>query len=951
MPSQPLMVLGTYRSSLEICHRLLCARAVEGTEELTRLNDELLEAAADRTGSRDPGALADALRTIDGEWVRRAEHLVAAASEHGDPVLIDPELCLALPFWQRILPAARYVIWYAHPGSVVEALERRDGLSRAEAERRWSEYFHAALSHTRGAPRVIVSVHELLEAPAYELDRFGRQLRELGLESVPFDAARDAALLADDGDEATVAHALLDEPRPRFLGSSTSRTVAPRRSVEVLSDADVRPDAAERRAAIAAHREKRDARARAALEERRATAVALFKAFPRRLGQTWLDQAHTLNEGARVRWENGCGWRPKVMIGTLSSGERELESCRRSVGRQAYRDLEHVVLSDLPKKEAVATLMERFHAGDADLLIKLDADMVLLDESFVERVIAVFDAAEDVDMLQMAVLDYFSGRTIQGINAYRQGFAWRTSEQDRLFTDKTQVPKERRLVNWATFRHAAVHAPDPHPFHAYHFGVHRGLKVLQPDAPEPREDQMLEQLVYLEATWQHFRARRDPRLALAALGFEQALAGEHRIEDLDYTNPSLARTFERHASLGADELEREVLERRAAAVPAATVERARSRRRQAYWASSEPVRRILVLLPHFGVFGGVNRFFYLARAFADLGVECVLAQPDAEARSHYRKRLPETRPDHPDVRTALYSEVLGESWDVVVCGDYTSGAMLTLPLFEARVSAIYLLNGWLRREANLRQAQLAEPDVVIANSSYVARYYADLAPVVVAGGIDPAGFRPEPGQRSLRDAPRDPAEPFRVLAYGGRRKHYKRFEDVARACELLHAGGVPVELNVFDERTVEIDATCPTVNHGALSRDQLQRVLNGMDLLMSGEEEAGWSNPCAEALASGVPVVCTEAGTTDFAHDGETALVVPARKPEALAQAARRIYDDPALGARLARTGSERMREFAWADVARRLHDVFTAAARDDSRRQALDRRARGRIERQVLAA
>src|SRR3954469_11925476 len=99
--------------------------------------------------------------------------------------------------------------------------------------------------------------------------------------------------------------------------------------------------------------------------------------------------------------------------------------------------------------------------------------MVLLDDDFVGRAVETLDAARDVDLLQMGVLDFFSGRTMQGINAYRRGFGWDGERQDALFTDRTQVDKARRLVTWAPFARAAIHAPDPSPFQAFHFGVHR----------------------------------------------------------------------------------------------------------------------------------------------------------------------------------------------------------------------------------------------------------------------------------------------------------------------------------------------------------------------------------------------------------------------------------------------------------------------------------------------
>lgn len=879
-------------------------------------------------------------------WTARAAAVVQRLGADGAPILVDPELCLTLPFWQRVAPDAGYLVWYAHPASVVERLEQHDGLSGGAAERSWSQYMNGALLHTRGLPRLVVSVHELRKAPAYELPRLYAALRELGARVPTVDLDWALRVLAGEDGSGPEA-AVLDKPRPGFFTDweTPTRPVAPPTSPAYrnVKTSELRPDAEERREALIRHRRAMDERAGAALPERRTQVSALLTAFARRLGPRWLDDSHQLNATERARLATAARCRPKVMIGTLHSGEREINACKRSVERQRYPGLEHVVIAGMPKKAAVSTLMERFLASDAELMVKLDGDMVLLDESFVERVVATFAAGENIDLLQMGILDFYSGRTMQGVNAYRQGFEWHTERQDRLFTDKTQVAKERRLVTWASFRDSCVHAPDPSPFHSFHFGVHRGLKVLQPHTDRRRDDQALEQFVYLEATWEHFLLRRDPRLAFAVLGFELALAGAYEVDDLDYTNPELERSFRNFAELSAPELERTVAARRADRLSSPAIQALRSRRRETYWTATEPVRSILLLLPHFGMYGGVNRFFDLARCFDRLGVECLIARPDDDHR--HKKKLPDSRSDHPDVVTTDYSQALGRAWDVVMCGDCTSGVMLTLPLFESRLSAVYLLNGWMRREANIGQAHLVQPDVVLANSSYSARWYQELAPAIVAGGIDLETFGPKPDQRSLSGAPRSPGAPFKILAYGGRQKPIKRFHDVVHACESLAEIGVPVELHVYDQEDVHLRPGIPLVFHGALVRAELREVLCSVDLMMSAEEDAGWSNPTAEALACGVPVVCTEAGTTDFAIDGETALVVPVAEPVALAAAARRIYDDPSLGARLARAGAARMRAFDWMSVARGILDVLDAAARDDGRRAVLNRRFRSRLE------
>jgi hypothetical protein len=106
---------------------------------------------------------------------------------------------------------------------------------------------------------------------------------------------------------------------------------------------------------------------------------------------------------------------------------------------------------------------------------------------------------------------------------------------------------------------------------------------------------------------------------------------------------------------------------------------------------------------------------------------------------------------------------------------------------------------------------------------------------------------------------------------------------------------------------------------GPLFGEDLIRFYRQVDCVAMTETFAGWSNLVAEAMASGVPVVCTPHGTTALARDGNTALVLDTPAPGALAASLQRLRDDPVLCAGLAGRARKTVEGFDWKDYAREL--------------------------------
>lgn len=111
----------------------------------------------------------------------------------------------------------------------------------------------------------------------------------------------------------------------------------------------------------------------------------------------------------------------------------------------------------------------------------------------------------------------------------------------------------------------------------------------------------------------------------------------------------------------------------------------------------------------------------------------------------------------------------------------------------------------------------------------------------------------------------------------------------------------------------------------------LRRVYNSLDIFVFPSHHEGFGNPPMEAMACGVACVTTEVGgVPEYTRRGETAWVVPPRRPDLLAEAVLGLLGDEAHRATLAEAGHRHIQRFTWDRSVARLEQVLTAIVRGE---------------------
>jgi glycosyltransferase involved in cell wall biosynthesis/peptidoglycan/xylan/chitin deacetylase (PgdA/CDA1 family) len=316
--------------------------------------------------------------------------------------------------------------------------------------------------------------------------------------------------------------------------------------------------------------------------------------------------------------------------------------------------------------------------------------------------------------------------------------------------------------------------------------------------------------------------------------------------------------------------------------------------------------RIAAILPHTLLYGGVKRYLELGNRFVRSGHAFTLFTPDGLAPTWFEFAVP-TRPLSDLPTTPL--DVLFTSEERFLPELCAAGAPLKI---------FYVIN----KNKALRTITRCPAVVLFANSTGSFRRVqriARISPVRAFGAVQ-LPERP-PAAPPARDG-----GPVTVLTYGRLSNAQKGTWIVVRACERLRRRGLDVRLLLFDTpvtaaaRDLVRAFATPVPFEYILDHpvERMTEVYRRADIFASAERKAGWSNTCAEAMAAGIPVVATAAGTQDFLKHGATGLVVR-RNVAAMARALERLATDAELRRHLGSAGRTALAPFSWDVLAARI--------------------------------
>ncbi|MEO0842836.1 MAG: glycosyltransferase family 4 protein [Cyanobacteria bacterium J06643_5] len=170
------------------------------------------------------------------------------------------------------------------------------------------------------------------------------------------------------------------------------------------------------------------------------------------------------------------------------------------------------------------------------------------------------------------------------------------------------------------------------------------------------------------------------------------------------------------------------------------------------------------------------------------------------------------------------------------------------------------------------------------------------------------------------------SQEIKIISYGGRDAIWKGFREMAEAMKLVRSS-MP-ELNI--RWLVYGDSLLPPDNDiasyealGFLGSKELANAYRDADILLSASWYESFPLFPLEAMACGLPVITTQAGTESYAIPNETAEVVEAQNPDSIANGLIKLLTNKDYRNYIARNGNKISKNFTWEKSVEKMEEIL----------------------------
>jgi glycosyltransferase involved in cell wall biosynthesis len=176
-----------------------------------------------------------------------------------------------------------------------------------------------------------------------------------------------------------------------------------------------------------------------------------------------------------------------------------------------------------------------------------------------------------------------------------------------------------------------------------------------------------------------------------------------------------------------------------------------------------------------------------------------------------------------------------------------------------------------------------------------------------------------------RDVPPESRNPMQIAMLFSPVVLWKGSQDGLAAVVSLKEKYPDLQAEFFSLQERPKDLPSWIVYHQTPEQEELRRIYNRASIFLAPSHSEGWGLPPCEAMMCGAAVVATDiGGHREFCTDGETAMLVPAKSPESIAQAVGKLLGDPELRLRIASNGHRNIQRFTWDVACDALEQVLT---------------------------